>query len=99
VSNPPYVRSSEKIFMHRNVLDFEPHLALFVTDTDPLVYYSAILKLADDILLPGGRLYFEINEAMGRSMLKLLEVCKYSGIEITPDINNKDRIIKCIKNG
>jgi release factor glutamine methyltransferase len=99
VSNPPYVRNSEKPLMAKNVLDFEPHLALFVTDTDPLVYYYAILKLSEKILLPGGRLYFEINEAMGRPLIKLFESFDYSEIEIVSDINNKERIIKGRKNG
>jgi release factor glutamine methyltransferase len=98
VSNPPYVRDSEKPLMARNVLDFEPHLALFVTDSDPLVYYNAILKLADKILLRDGRLYFEINEIMGKSMILLLESFNYSEIEILSDINNKERIIKGRKN-
>jgi release factor glutamine methyltransferase len=98
VSNPPYVRNSEKLFMGRNVLDFEPHQALFVPDYDPLRYYNAILKLADNILLPGGRMYFEINEAMGKSMVQLLKSFDYSEIEIVPDINNKERIIKGRKN-
>jgi release factor glutamine methyltransferase len=97
VSNPPYVRNSEKQFMNKNVLDFEPHSALFVTDSDPLIYYRAILKLADKILIPGGRLYFEINEAMGKSMLQLLESFSYTDIQIIADINNKDRIIKGTK--
>jgi release factor glutamine methyltransferase len=97
VSNPPYVRNSEKQFMNKNVLDFEPHSALFVTDSDPLIYYRAILKLADKILIPGGRLYFEINEAMGKSMLQLLESFSYADIQIIADINNKDRIIKGTK--
>ena len=94
VSNPPYVRNSEKQFMSKNVLDFEPHIALFVTDNDPLVYYRAILKLAGKVLLPGGRIYLEINEAMGKSMVKLLESAGYSEIEIVADINGKERIIK-----
>ena len=98
VSNPPYVRNSEKVQMGRNVLDFEPHLALFVTDSDPLVYYKAILNLADKILLPEGRLYLEINENMGRSMIQLLESYEYNGIEVVPDINDKERIIKGRKN-
>jgi release factor glutamine methyltransferase len=98
VSNPPYVRDSEKPLMARNVLDFEPHLALFVTDSDPLIYYNAILKLADKILLRDGRLYFEINEIMGKSMILLLESFNYSEIEILSDINNKERIIKGRKN-
>jgi release factor glutamine methyltransferase len=99
VSNPPYVRNSEKPLIAKNVLDFEPHLALFVTDSDPLKYYKTILKLADKILLPGGRLYFEINEAMGRSLNLLFESFEYSEIEIVRDINNKERIIKARKNG
>ena len=98
VSNPPYVRNSEKVHMGRNVLDFEPHQALFVTDSDPLVYYKAILNLADKILLPGGRLYFEINEKMGKSAIQLLESYEYKGIEVVQDINDKERIIKGRKN-
>jgi release factor glutamine methyltransferase len=99
VSNPPYVRNSEKQLMGKNVLDFEPHLALFVTDADPLVYYKAILEVADKILLPGGKIYFEINEAMGKSMTRLLGSAGYSDTEIVADINNKDRITKATKNG
>jgi release factor glutamine methyltransferase len=94
VSNPPYVRNSEKFLMNKNVLNFEPHLALFVTDSDPLIYYNAILKLADKLLLRGGRLYFEINEMMGKSLILLLESFDYSEIEIVADLNNKERIIK-----
>lgn len=97
VSNPPYVRNSEKKLMNSNVLDFEPHVALFVTDEDPLKYYNAILKLAGKILLPGGKVYFEINEAMGKSMVQLLESFEYSGIKIVTDINSKERIIKGTK--
>jgi release factor glutamine methyltransferase len=97
VSNPPYVLNSEKQFMCKNVLDFEPHLALFVADSEPLVYYEAILKAAEGILAPGGRLYFEINEAKGKSMVQLLESSGYSDVEIVQDINNKDRIIKGTK--
>ena len=97
VSNPPYVRDSEKKSMNRNVLDFEPHRALFVPDSNPMMFYSAILKAADTILLPGGRLYFEINEVMGPSMIKLLGSAGYRGINVIKDINNKDRIVKGIK--
>ena len=99
VSNPPYVRTSEKSQMNKNVLDFEPHLALFVSDSDPLIYYKAILKLADTILLPAGYLYFEINEAMGKPLVELLKSFDYSHIEIVSDINDKERIIKGRKNG
>lgn len=99
VSNPPYVTESEKKYMDRNVLDFEPHSALFVPDNDPLVFYRALIMLAKMILNPGGRLYFEINESMGSHLLKLLCSNGYSGTEVIKDINGKDRIIKGIKHG
>ena len=98
VSNPPYVRESEKLLMGTNVLDFEPHQALFVTDSDPLIYYDAILTIADKVLFPGGLLYFEINEEMGKPLIQLLESNSYSEIKIVLDINNKERIIKGRKN-
>ena len=98
VSNPPYVRKSEIKHMNKNVLDFEPHKALFVNDNDPLVYYKAILKIAEKILIPEGRLYFEINEAFGSSMVNLLESAGYSEVAIVQDINGKERIIKGRKN-
>jgi release factor glutamine methyltransferase len=94
VSNPPYVRFSEQQYMGKNVLDFEPHSALFVSDSDPLLYYKAIIKVAEKTLLPGGILYFEINEAMGKAMILLLEATGYSHIQVVTDINGKDRIIK-----
>jgi len=80
--------------MNRNVLDFEPHLALFVTDEDPLAYYKALIGLAGKILEPCGKVYFEINEAMGDSIVKMLECSGYSELEIVKDINAKERIIK-----
>jgi release factor glutamine methyltransferase len=98
VSNPPYVRDSEKVLMGKNVVDFEPHLALFVSDSEPLIYYDAILRLADNLLLPGGRLYFEINEKMGLPLNQMFESFNYSEIEIVTDINDKERIIKGRKN-
>ncbi|MCJ7446860.1 MAG: peptide chain release factor N(5)-glutamine methyltransferase [Bacteroidales bacterium] len=98
VSNPPYIRESEKQFIAKNVLDFEPHMALFVPDSDPLIYYREIVRFAVNILKPGGKIYFEINEAMGKSIFQLLESSGYSGIEIVKDINGKERIIKGIKN-
>lgn len=99
VSNPPYVRNSEKKLMGKNVLDFEPHFALFVNDSEPLIYYKALLNIADKIMAAGGRLYFEINEAMGDFMVGLLDSSGYSDIKLIADINNKDRIIRGIKNG
>jgi release factor glutamine methyltransferase len=99
VSNPPYVRNSEKELMRKNVLAHEPHIALFVNDSEPLLYYEALLKIADKILVAGGQVYFEINEAMGDSMVRLLASSGYSDIKLIADINNKDRIIKGTKNG
>jgi release factor glutamine methyltransferase len=98
VSNPPYVRNSEKLMMNKNVLGFEPHQALFVNDADPLIYYKAILSVADKVLLPDGWLYFEINEAMGNKMIQLLQSFNYYEEEIVLDINGKERIIKARKN-
>ena len=85
--------------MGKNVLDFEPHSALFVNDSEPLIYYKALLNIADKILVAGGRLYFEINEALGDSMVRLLDSSGYSDIKLKADINNKDRIIRGTKNG
>jgi len=99
VSNPPYVRTSEKQFMSKNVLDFEPHSALFVNDDEPLIYYKRIVGIANTILVAGGRLYFEINEALGHNMIRLLSSSGYSDVQVVKDLNNKDRIIKGTKNG
>ncbi len=94
VSNPPYVRISEKQYMKKNVIGFEPHRALFVPDRDPLKYYSAILSLSDNILNSGGSVYFEINEAMGKQISDMFELHKFRDIRIIKDINGKDRIAK-----
>ena len=94
VSNPPYVLNSEKQYMCINVIDFEPHTALFVPDNDPLVFYRGILDMAEHILNRGGKLYFEINEKMGKEMYQLLHSYRYKEITIVPDINGKERILK-----
>jgi len=99
VSNPPYVRNSEKSFMHRNILDYEPAAALFVDDSDPLKYYRSILETAKKILLPGGKVYCEINEALGKEMLYLFEEFKYTETVLVRDMNGKDRFIKGKRNG
>jgi release factor glutamine methyltransferase len=98
VSNPPYVLESEKKYMNRNVLDFEPHNALFVPDEDPLVFYRAIVKISGSILMPGGKIYLEINEKKGEAISLLLESAGYSDIRVIKDINGKNRIIKGRKN-
>lgn len=71
VSNPPYIRESEKASMEQNVLDYEPGTALFVPDEDPLLFYRQILSLAKPQLKPGGSVWFEINEALGEDLLDL----------------------------
>jgi release factor glutamine methyltransferase len=99
VSNPPYVRESEKSRMEKNVLDFEPHSALFVSDAEPLKFYAAILKIAQRILVTHGKIYFEINEALGKEMADMLSSDGYSEIRIINDINGKKRFVTGIKNG
>jgi len=94
VCNPPYVRESEKANMSRNVLDFEPHNALFVPDNDPLIYYRTILENGKNLLADGGLVYFEINEALGIEMEQLMIHYGYSGVQVINDINGKNRIIK-----
>jgi release factor glutamine methyltransferase len=99
VSNPPYIRDSEKKYMDRNILNFEPQSALFVPDSDPLKYYRALIEMAEKILVPDGKIYFEINEALGKEIANLLSVPGYSQINVLKDINGRDRIIKGVKNG
>lgn len=93
VSNPPYVRHSEKKQMHKNVLEHEPHLALFVYDEDPLLFYRLIAEKAQRVLKPGGRLYFEINEAFGQELKSLVEGKGYFDVNIHADLNGRDRIL------
>jgi release factor glutamine methyltransferase len=99
VSNPPYVRESEKNIMHRNVLEHEPHGALFVPDNDPLVFYRAILDSARILLVPSGRIYFEINEVMGAEVASLAESYSLKNIAILKDLNGKERFVKAERNG
>lgn len=97
VSNPPYVTNAEKVKMEKNVLDFEPHTALFVSDHDPLIFYRRIAELAQDHLKKGGKLYFEINESLGKEMTELLEQKGFTNIQVRKDINGKDRMMSAIK--
>ncbi|RTY91068.1 peptide chain release factor N(5)-glutamine methyltransferase [Flavobacterium sp. RSP46] len=94
VSNPPYVRNLEKEEIKKNVLDYEPHLALFVEDNDALIFYKKIAKLAQKNLLPNGKLYFEINQYLGKEMVDLLEKMNFKNIELRKDIYGNDRMIK-----
>ena len=93
VSNPPYVTETEKNEMDANVLDWEPGLALFVPDEDPLRFYNRIARLGSELLLPGGKLYFEINQAYGRETAHILEMNQYRDARVIKDIFGKDRIV------
>lgn len=93
VSNPPYVRESEKQEMQRHVLDHEPHRALFVPDSDPLLFYRRIAEFGCRYLLPGGFLYFEINEALGNETATLLEKYNYQHVQVIKDLFAKDRFV------
>jgi release factor glutamine methyltransferase len=94
VSNPPYVRNLEKEEIKRNVLDNEPHLALFVEDDDALIFYKKIAELAQKNLCSGGQLYFEINQYLGKEMISLLEKLNFKNIELRKDIYGNDRMVK-----
>lgn len=94
VSNPPYVQESEKQLMHKNVLHYEPHTALFVFESDPLVYYRSIVALAKKELNRNGYLFFEINESKGKDMLELLLRSGFGNMELKKDFLGKDRMIK-----
>jgi release factor glutamine methyltransferase len=94
VSNPPYIAESEKSLMLRNVVEYEPHQALFVLDQDPLVFYRVIAEKSRNILKDNGVLWFEINERFGKEVAELLEKSGYGAIEIFKDIASKDRMVK-----
>ena len=95
VSNPPYVRELEKQEIKKNVLDNEPHLALFVDDNDALVFYRKIAQLAQKNLNPQGQLYFEINQYLGQEMLDLLQKMGFKDTVLRKDIYGNDRMIQC----
>lgn len=98
VSNPPYIKEAERTTMERNVLDWEPHLALFVPDNDPLCFYRAIAsRAAAGLLLSGGRLYFEINRAHGADTAALLEAYGFADVELLKDLSGNDRIVRGIR--
>ena len=98
VSNPPYIKENEKSAMHSNVLDWEPHTALFVPDSDPLLFYRTIAKKGLTLLKPGGTLYFEINRAHGAETADMLADYGYNNIELRKDFADNDRMIKAEKN-
>ena len=97
VSNPPYVTEKEKAEMEPNVLDWEPSLALFVPDDDPLRFYRRIATIGRDILLPGGTLYFEINRMYGQDIVNMLKEAGYISGELKKDLSHNDRMIKAVR--
>lgn len=97
VSNPPYVLEKEKALMKKNVLDYEPDLALFVKDEDPLLFYRKIIAFAQKHLVSKGKLYFEINEKLGVKLSDLLSTSGYTEIEIREDLFNRPRMVCATK--
>jgi len=97
VSNPPYICQREAAQMDSNVLDYEPHVALFVPDTDPLLFYRAIAQYALEHLKPKGRLFFEINQAYHTDTASLLEKMGYNQVEVHLDCFDKRRFISAQK--
>ena len=97
VSNPPYVCESEKTEMRANVLDYEPSSALFVSDTDPLIFYRKILEFAQKTLKPDGEVWFEINEKLGTEMKNLCIEKGFEKVEIIKDFRERDRILRATR--
>lgn len=93
VSNPPYIRELEKKEIKPNVLDHEPHLALFVTDNNPLVFYDKIIQLSKNFLNRNGKLYFEINQYLSEDMIELFNQNEAKNIILKKDIYNNDRMM------
>lgn len=93
-SNPPYVRQREKVEMHKNVLDFEPEIALFVPNDNPLIFYQAIAKISQRLLKPQGHLYLEINQYLGQETQQLFLDMGFSRVELAKDFRGNHRFIK-----
>ena len=96
VSNPPYVLESDKQMMSNNVLEYEPHLALFVSSDDPLLFYRAIATMATRKLNANGVLYFEIHENYGQEALDMLSLKGFKELELRKDLQGKDRMVKAV---
>lgn len=97
VSNPPYVRHLEKVEIQKNVLGYEPHLALFVEDNNPLLFYRKITELADVFLAPDGHLFFEINQYLANETLALFENTRLKTTELRKDMRGNDRMVHAEK--
>jgi len=97
MSNPPYIAESEKAQMKSNVVDFEPHLALFVPNENPLLFYSALATKSFPVLRPSGMLAVEINERLGREVAATFTDNRFQSVQIIKDLSGKDRIVKGYK--
>ena len=95
-SNPPYICNSESEEMENNVLDYEPHIALFVPDSDPLLFYRKIAEIGKELLMNDGMLFFEINRRFGKETVDMLTRLGYSDIELRQDQFGNDRMVKAI---
>ena len=96
ISNPPYVRELEKVEIKNNVLENEPHLALFVADENPLIFYNKIADLAKQQLSKNGMLFFEINQYLGKETVNMLVKKGFKNIQLKKDLFGNDRMIKCV---
>lgn len=97
VSNPPYIKDCEKEVMNKNVLDFEPHEALFVSDNDALIFYIRIADIAMQQLNKNGWIYFEINQANGQEVVQLLQARGFIDVELKKDLSGNDRMVRAMK--
>lgn len=96
VSNPPYIKQSEKVEMRDNVLKHEPHLALFVPNEDALLFYKKIARFCEEHLKPAGSVYVEINEALGEEVIEVFKNFGFTSVQLKKDMQGKDRMVKAI---
>jgi release factor glutamine methyltransferase len=97
VSNPPYIPQNEQINLHKNVVDYEPDMALFVPDEDPLIFYHAIARIAKKILCAGGLLFVETHEKFHSELAAMFAEFGFHEIDCGNDINGKPRFVSCKK--
>lgn len=97
VSNPPYIMEKEKVSMEQNVLDYEPHSALFVPDNNALLFYNRIADISSNLLNPGGKLYFEINRAKGQETVTILKEKGFTQIALFKDLSKNDRMVRVVR--
>lgn len=97
ISNPPYVRESEKLTMSINVLNHEPGIALFVDDDDPLIFYRSITDFCGKGLKPGGSVFYEVNDHFAAAIASMLRTSSFNKVEVVKDLNGKDRFVYGVK--